>query len=37
MNPDATITMTNLKGDIKIVKVIDLLPFSFNEGDLNAK
>lgn len=35
MNKDAIVTMTNLKGDIKTVKVLDLLPFSFNEGDLN--
>ena len=37
MNADAIVTMTNLKGDIKTVKVSDLLPFSFDEGDLNAK
>jgi cytidine deaminase len=37
MNPEAIITMTNLKGDIKTVKVSDLLPFGFDEGDLNAK
>lgn len=35
MNADAIITMTNLKGDIKSVKVEDLLPFAFKEGDLN--
>ena len=37
MNPDAIITMTNLKWDIKTVKVSELLPFGFDEGDLNAK
>ncbi len=36
MNPDALVTMTNLKGDIKTVKVWELLPFSFTEGDLNV-
>lgn len=37
MNSDALVTMTNLKGDIKTVKVCELLPFSFAEGDLNGK
>lgn len=37
MNADALVTMTNLKGDIKTVKVVELLPFSFNEGDLHAE
>ena len=37
MNPDAIITMTNLKWDIKTVKVSELLPFGFDEVDLNAK
>lgn len=36
MNKEAIITMTNLKGDVKTVKVSDLLPFSFDEGDLNG-
>lgn len=35
MDKDSIVTMTNLKGDIKIVKVSELLPFSFDEGDLN--
>lgn len=35
MNKDAVVIMTNLKGDIKTVKVSELLPFSFDEGDLN--
>ena len=37
MNADALVTMTNLKGVVKTVKVAELLPFSFNEGDLYAK
>lgn len=37
MNSDALVTMTNLKGNIKTVKVCELLPFSFDEGDLNGK
>jgi cytidine deaminase len=36
MNPDALVTRTNLKGDVKTVKVCELLPFSFTEGDLNV-
>lgn len=35
MNDDSIVTMTNLKGDIKSVKVVELLPFGFKEGDLN--
>lgn len=37
MNADALVTMTNLKGVVKTVKVAELLPFSFNEGDLHAE
>lgn len=37
MNQDALVTMTNLKGDIKTVKVLELLPFVFTEGDLYAE
>lgn len=36
MDSDAIVTMTNLKGDIKTVKVKELLPFCFTEGDLNV-
>ena len=36
MNPDALVTMINLKGDVKTIKVLELLPFCFTEGDLNV-
>lgn len=36
MNPNAIVTMTNLKGEVKTAKVLELLPFSFSEGDLNV-
>ncbi|MDD4076974.1 MAG: cytidine deaminase [Bacilli bacterium] len=35
MRPDASIVLFNLKQDIKTLKVKDLLPFPFTEGDLN--
>lgn len=35
MNKDALITMINLDKKTKTVKVEDLLPFAFGEGDLN--
>lgn len=35
MNKDALITMINLEKKTKTVKVEDLLPFAFGEGDLN--
>lgn len=35
MNKDAFITMINLDKKTKTVKVEDLLPFAFGEGDLN--
>ena len=37
MSQDALVTMTNLNGDIKTVKVLELLPFVFTEGDLYAE
>ena len=36
MNRDADIVLTNLKNDIKELKVKDLLPFSFSKDDLNV-
>ena len=36
MDQDSLVTMTNLKGDVKTVKVKELLPFVFTEGDLNV-
>ena len=36
MDQDSLVTMTNLKGDVKKVKVKELLPFVFTEGDLNV-
>ena len=36
MDQNALVTMTNLKGDVKTVKVKELLPFVFTEGDLNV-
>ncbi len=37
MEENALVTMTNLKGDVKTLKVKELLPFCFVEGDLNAE
>ena len=36
MNGDADIILTNLRNDIKELKVKDLLPFSFTKEDLNV-
>ncbi|MBQ8293272.1 MAG: cytidine deaminase [Bacilli bacterium] len=37
MEQEAIVTMTNLKGLVKTVKVKELIPFCFDEGDLNDK
>lgn len=36
MNEDALVTMCNLEYNVKTVKVSELLPFSFAEGDLDV-
>lgn len=35
VDKDVDVVLTNLKNDIKILKVKDLLPFSFSKDDLN--
>ena len=34
MNPDCDVILTNLKKDLKVYKVKDLLPYAFTEEDL---
>jgi cytidine deaminase len=34
---DVEVVLTNLKKDLKIMKVKDLLPYSFTDGDLHGK
>ena len=36
LNGDAEVVLTNLKNDIKELKVKELLPFSFSKDDLNV-
>lgn len=36
VNNDASIILTNMKNDIKVLTVKDLLPFSFSKDDLNV-
>jgi len=35
INPEIDVVLTNLNKDIKVMKVKELLPYSFSEGDLN--
>lgn len=35
MEANCDIILTNIKKDVKIIKVKDLLPYSFSEDDLN--
>ncbi|MBQ4571536.1 MAG: cytidine deaminase [Bacilli bacterium] len=35
LNEDVVVTLFNLNKDVKVLKVKDLLPYAFDEGDLN--
>ena len=35
LNEDTTVTLFNLNKDVKVLRVKDLLPYAFDEGDLN--
>lgn len=35
LNEDTTVTLFNLNKNVKVLKVKDLLPYAFDEGDLN--
>ena len=36
MSLEADVILTNMKNDIKVLKVKDLLPFAFSKDDLNV-
>ena len=35
LDENTTVTLLNMNNDVKTLKVKDLLPYAFDEGDLN--